>query len=125
MPKLSFLTTLIGDSAPRGHFLKTFDFIGPVTCYHLGKNIGLEVVKPDRHLVSIAQAAGFPTPRDLCEVISKITGDKITVVDLILWRYATLHTNYMSTFGSVSPITDGDVYGGTCQNVKQKLARSA
>ena len=43
-------------------YLMTFDFIGPVTCYHLAKNIGLQVVKPDRHLVRISRATGFASP---------------------------------------------------------------
>ena len=80
-------------------FLRTFDFIGPVTCYHLAKNIGLDVVKPDRHLVRIAKATKMPDPYDLCCLIAKMTGDKVSVVDLVLWRYATLHHNYTQKFG--------------------------
>lgn len=79
-------------------FLKTFDFIGPVTCYHLAKNIGLDVVKPDRHLVRIAKATRFPNPHDLCFLIAEMTGDRITVVDLVLWRYATLNDKYVTFF---------------------------
>ena len=79
-------------------FLKTFDFIGPVTCYHLAKNIGLDVVKPDRHLVRIAKATRFPNPHDLCFLIAEMTGDKIAVVDLVLWRYATLNDEYVTFF---------------------------
>lgn len=79
-------------------FLKTFDFIGPITCYHLAKNIGLDVVKPDRHLVRIAKATRFPNPYDLCSLIAEITGDRISVVDLVLWRYATLDSKYVSFF---------------------------
>lgn len=79
-------------------FLKTFDFIGPVTCYHLAKNIGLDVVKPDRHLVRIAKATRFPNPHDLCSLIAEMTGDRISVVDLVLWRYATLNAKYVAFF---------------------------
>ncbi len=46
-------------------FLRTFAFIGPVTCYHLAKNIGLDVIKPDRHLTRLSQAAGFSSPKEL------------------------------------------------------------
>ena len=81
-------------------FLKTFDFIGPVTCYHLAKNIGLDVVKPDRHLVRIAKATRFPNPYDLCSLIAEMTGDRIAVVDLVLWRYATLNTKYITFFSN-------------------------
>lgn len=80
------------------NFLKTFDFIGPITCYHLGKNIGLDVVKPDRHLTRIAETAGFNSAEELCYLISDTTGDRITVVDIVLWRYATLDSNYLSSF---------------------------
>ncbi len=79
-------------------FLKTLDFIGPITCYHLAKNIGLDVVKPDRHLVRITEATKFANPHDLCSLIAEMTGDKITVVDLVLWRYATLNDQYVSIF---------------------------
>ena len=33
------------------NYLTTFDQIGPVTAFHLAKNLGLDVVKPDRPLV--------------------------------------------------------------------------
>ena len=81
-------------------FLKTLDFIGPVTCYHLAKNIGLDVVKPDRHLVRITEATKFANPHDLCSLIAEMTGDKIAVVDLVLWRYATLNNQYLSIFSA-------------------------
>lgn len=75
-------------------FLQTLDFIGPVTKYHLAKNIGLDVVKPDRHLLRWAKAANIKYPKNLCQSIADITGDKISVIDLILWRYATLYPDY-------------------------------
>jgi hypothetical protein len=71
-------------------FLQTLDFVGPITKYHLAKNIGLDVVKPDRHLMRLAKAAKFPSPTDLCQSIADVTGDKISVIDLVLWRYSTL-----------------------------------
>ncbi len=82
-------------------FLKTFDFIGPITCYHLAKNIGLDVVKPDRHLMRIANVTKFSNPYELCCLISEMTGDRIAVVDLVLWRYATINTGYVSFFRNV------------------------
>lgn len=80
-------------------FLKTLSFIGPITCYHLAKNIGMDVVKPDRHLVRIAKATKFSDPYELCCLIAEMTGDRITVVDIVLWRYATLNNKYVSFFG--------------------------
>ena len=79
-------------------FLQTFEFIGPVTKYHLAKNIGLDVVKPDRHLMRLAKAARFSEPAELCQVIAQATGDKLAVVDLVLWRYATLYPRYTLLF---------------------------
>lgn len=77
-------------------YLTTFDHIGPVTSFHLAKNVGLDVVKPDRHLVRMTAAAGFSDPEDLCSVLAEITGDKLAVIDVVLWRYATLDSGYDS-----------------------------
>lgn len=77
-------------------YLKTFSFIGEATCYHLAKNIGLSCAKPDRHLLRISKSVGYNTPHDLCKVISEYIAEKIQVVDLVIWRYATLDNNYES-----------------------------
>ena len=83
---------------------EAYPFIGPITRYHLGKNIGLQVAKPDRHLVRIARACGFTQTKNddavmaFCGDISKLSGDSIPVVDTVLWRYATLNPDYLSTF---------------------------
>lgn len=79
-------------------YLKSFYFIGPITCYHLAKNIGMDVVKPDRHLVRIAKASKFKDPFIMCSEISKMSGDKLSVVDIILWRYASINKNYLELF---------------------------
>lgn len=72
-------------------FIDLLPFMGPATSYHLAKNIGLDVVKPDRHLVRIAAASGFESPDDLCECINEAVGDALSVIDIVIWRYATLH----------------------------------
>ncbi|AFQ42430.1 hypothetical protein [Desulfosporosinus meridiei] len=82
------------------NYLRTFPYIGPVTSYHLAKNIGLEVAKPDRHLKRIADKAGFESVDNLCTVISNVTGDKVSVIDIVLWRFATIKTNYLDYFDS-------------------------
>lgn len=66
-------------------FLQTIPFIGGITKYHLAKNLGHDCVKPDRHLVKIAGRYG-KTPDQLCEDISRETGDKKCVVDIVIWR---------------------------------------
>ena len=83
-------------------FLQTLPYIGPVTVFHLAKNLGLPVVKPDRHMRRMARAAGFPSPLELCEVIANRVGDPIQVIDIVLWRYATLFSNYVALFESMS-----------------------
>jgi hypothetical protein len=79
-------------------YLETFAFIGPVTRYHFAKNLGLDVVKPDRHLMRISAAAGYTSPEKMCRLISRFTGEKIAVVDVVLWRFATLRSDYVSAF---------------------------
>jgi len=78
--------------------LQEFHYIGPITVYHLAKNIGLQVAKPDRHLVRISTAAGYPDVQTLCETISDQVGDSVPVVDLVLWRFATLNKDYEIIF---------------------------
>ena len=79
-------------------YLQQFDFIGPVTRYHLAKNIGLDVVKPDRHLVRVAEAASYADPHALCEAIANETGDKLSVIDIVIWRFATVEPLYLDFF---------------------------
>jgi hypothetical protein len=78
--------------------LREFRYIGPVTVYHLAKNIGLQYAKPDRHLVRISTNAGYQDVQTFCKDISNQVGDSITVVDLVLWRFATLERNYEIIF---------------------------
>jgi hypothetical protein len=70
--------------------LRGFGYVGPVTVMHLAKNLGLTVVKPDRHLSRLASWAGFSTASELCSTISTYIGERQDVVDAVLWRYATL-----------------------------------
>lgn len=75
-------------------FLQSLPFIGPTTSFHLAKNIGLDVVKPDRHLLRISALAGCASPVEFCRMISNAVGDRLSVVDLVVWRYATLNPGY-------------------------------
>ncbi len=79
-------------------FLQTLPYIGSITAFHLAKNLGLPVVKPDRHLQRIAAAAGFRSPQELCQLISDHLGEPVQVVDVVLWRYATLFSDYVMVF---------------------------
>lgn len=75
--------------------LEIFPFVGPVTCFHLAKNLGVSTAKPDRHLSRIASLTGYYDPTDFCSDLSEITGDDISVIDIVFWRYATINTNYL------------------------------
>lgn len=104
---------LVGPDAAIGHFRQTpldylsdFGFVGPTTKYHLAKNLGVDTVKPDRHLTRIAVATGFESPRALCDRIASLSADPPSVVDIVLWRYATLDNGYAGVFqlgGSSTP----------------------
>ena len=67
--------------------LRSLPYIGQITSYHLAKNLGTDVAKPDRHLVRFASSQGFPDVHSLCSAISQATGDPLRVVDIILWRF--------------------------------------
>lgn len=79
-------------------YMQLFRYIGPVTVYHLAKNIGFPVAKPDRHLERIAAQTGYASPQEMCEHVARVTGDTIPVVDLVLWRFATLDARYLELF---------------------------
>jgi len=81
----------------RIEFIQTFPFMGKSTAFHLAKNIGLDVAKPDRHLVRISNVLGFNSPNELCTKISYLLHEKISLIDLVLWRYATLDKDYINT----------------------------
>lgn len=68
--------------------LRAWPWIGDITKFHLARNLGMDVVKPDRHLVRWADHLGYETPLALCEEIHRLTGERIGTVDLVLWRSA-------------------------------------
>lgn len=79
------------------HRLQGLSFIGPVTAYHLAKNLGFDVAKPDRHLQRLAVLLGFTDAHSLCGELSAVTGHPRASVDLILWRYcATFGFQHLS-----------------------------
>jgi hypothetical protein len=79
-------------------YLASYPYIGPVTGKHLLKNLGLQIAKPDRHLIRIAEALEFDSAQELCESIEQIIGDSTPEIDLVLWRYATIKQNYLGDF---------------------------
>lgn len=82
--------------------LQSLPFIGPTTCYHLAKNIGLPFAKPDRHLVRLANSVGYSDVQQFCRDISECVNDSIPVVDIVLWRFATVTNSYLNLFCSAA-----------------------
>lgn len=70
-------------------FLANLPWIGEITKFHLAKNLGIPVCKPDRHLVRIARKYGL-TPDAMCERLSREMGDSIAVIDSVIWRAGNL-----------------------------------
>lgn len=62
-------------------------YVGEVTSWHLAKNLGLNVAKPDRHLVRISENLGFTDAHALCQSLALLVGEQVKVVDLVIWRY--------------------------------------
>jgi hypothetical protein len=66
-------------------FCASLPWVGPVTKYHLAKNLGANVAKPDVHLNRLAEPEGA-TAQQLCERLARETGYRAATIDLILWR---------------------------------------
>ncbi len=65
--------------------LAALPWIGSITKYHLAKNFGMDVAKPDVHLQRLADRDGS-TVQDLCVRLAAETGLRVATVDTILWR---------------------------------------
>lgn len=89
-------------------FLDSLPMIGEVTRCHLARNIGIDCVKPDRHMVRLALKYGYfsfplkPTKvpivdqwescTRMCSDIQRIVApyEKLGTIDVILWRSCNL-----------------------------------
>lgn len=88
-------------------YLRELPYMGPVTSYHLAKNLGVATVKPDRHLARMARMTGYGSPLEMCLRVAATVGDSVDVVDVVLWRYATLRPDY-GVFGR-GDVGDGEL----------------
>lgn len=79
-------TKYIG-AADKVEYCASLPWIGPITKYHLAKNFGVDVAKPDIHLVRLADFFQT-TPQALCDSLAETSGYKARTVDLLLWRAA-------------------------------------
>jgi hypothetical protein len=66
-------------------FCEGLPWIGGITKYHLAKNFGADVAKPDIHLQRLADWEGTD-PQTLCQRLANESGYRAATVDLILWR---------------------------------------
>jgi hypothetical protein len=81
------------DATDKLAFCAELPWIGEITKYHLAKNFGAQVAKPDVHLQRLADREGV-TAQALCERLATETGWKVSTVDTLLWRAcATGHIN--------------------------------
>lgn len=90
--------------------LQSLPFVGPVTRYHLAKNIGLPFAKPDRHLVRLATSVGYSDIQQFCKDISEYVDDSIPVVDIVLWRFANITNAYVSIFSGTAIEEQNPIY---------------
>ncbi|BCB22015.1 hypothetical protein [Bosea sp. ANAM02] len=72
-------------SKDRMAFLRAIPWIGPTTVFHLGKNFGEQVAKPDVHLVRLGKLWS-KEPQALCEELANMTGLRVATIDTLLWR---------------------------------------
>lgn len=66
-------------------FLRGLRWIGPVTAYHLFKNLGGDHAKPDVHMERLARR-DRTTTHLLCRRLARLTGYKVATIDTVLWR---------------------------------------
>lgn len=66
-------------------FCRSLPWIGGITCYHLAKNFGAPVAKPDVHLQRLA-ARHSTDSQTLCDILADRTGLSPATVDVVLWR---------------------------------------
>lgn len=74
----------------RVEFLDSLPMIGKITKYHLARNLGMDVAKPDVHLVRLMNRFQFDDVQEMCRFVADITDDRIGTVDVVLWRAANL-----------------------------------
>jgi endonuclease III len=80
--------------------LQNLPHIGPITARHLAKNLGLDVVKPDRHLARVSRLFGFNDADHFCTEIAKATGEQRKVIDLVVWRYIAGNPQFLFTYAA-------------------------
>lgn len=81
----AFMDIPSDDNAAQLAFCRSLPWIGPITQYHLAKNLGVDCAKPDRWLERVANVSG-ETVDGLCARLAAVSGDRIGTVDVVIWR---------------------------------------
>ena len=66
-------------------FAESLPWIGGITKYHVTKNFGADVAKPDVHLQRLADREGCNV-QALCERLAGELGLRVAAIDTVLWR---------------------------------------
>ncbi|HUE79669.1 MAG TPA: hypothetical protein VMN38_08560 [Sphingomicrobium sp.] len=66
-------------------FCGSLPWVGPVTQYHLAKDFGVDVAKPDVHLARLARHDRTTVQR-MCARLARQSGYRVATVDTLLWR---------------------------------------
>jgi hypothetical protein len=74
-----------GASDDKLEFCHSLPWIGPTTKFHLAKDLGVDVAKPDVHLARLALRDRTTVPR-MCARLARQTGYRVATIDTILWR---------------------------------------
>ncbi len=65
--------------------LASLPWIGGITKFHIAKNFGADVAKPDVHLQRLADREGCAV-QAMCVRLAKEVGLRVASVDTVLWR---------------------------------------
>ncbi|WP_144223451.1 hypothetical protein [Mesorhizobium amorphae] len=73
------------DAAEKVEYCSTLPYMGRITKFHLAKDCGVDVAKPDVHLQRLADRVGLSV-QEMCERFSLLSKYRVATVDVILWR---------------------------------------
>jgi hypothetical protein len=75
-------------------YIDSLPMMGPITKYHLARNLGLDYAKPDVHLKRLVNRFSYSDVQIMCGELAKESGYRTGAVDYILWRYCAGNPNY-------------------------------
>ena len=79
-------------------YLGTLPGIGPTTRFHLAQNIGIDVAKPDRHLLRLSNRFGYDSDvQRMCQYLASENRERVTTIDKVLWRCCNMGQSDISS----------------------------